>query len=91
MDGSRDDPSAPDSSCSPFEQGRESKARCVWNPKNELTDKAEIDPQTQKTNAWLPKAKGEEGSRRLQNLVSVPRPCHRAILVTHDFSFSNWC
>ena len=45
MNGSRDDHEVPDSSCSPFEQGGESKAYCVWNPKDELTDKAETDPQ----------------------------------------------
>ena len=33
----------------------------MWNKKddiNELIYKAEIDPQTQKTNLWLPKGKG---------------------------------
>ena len=34
----------------------------MWNLKyntNELIYKTEIDPQTQKTNFWLPKGKGE--------------------------------
>ena len=32
-----------------------------FNDTNELIYKTEIDPQTQKTNLWLPKGKGEEG------------------------------
>ena len=34
----------------------------MWNLKkdtNELIYKTQIDPQTQKTNLWLPKGKGE--------------------------------
>ena len=31
------------------------------NSKNELIYKTETDSQTQKTNLWLPKGKGEEG------------------------------
>ena len=27
----------------------------ILNDRNELTDKTEIDPQTQKTNLWFPK------------------------------------
>ena len=38
---------------------------CMWNQKkrdtNELIYKTEIDPQTQKTNFWLPKRKAEGG------------------------------
>ena len=36
----------------------------MWNQKNdtnELTYKMETDPQTQKTNLWLPEKKGGEG------------------------------
>ena len=49
-------------------QNRERKISyitCMWNLKqndtNELIYKTEIDSQTQKTNLWLPKGKGEEG------------------------------
>ena len=80
MNGSRDDHVAPDSSLSPLEQGGESKACCAWNPKDELTDKAETDPQMWKRNAWLPKAKGR-GDPGASTALSVFRPCRRAILV----------
>ena len=37
----------------------------MWNLKkydtNELSDKTEIDSQTEKSNLWLPKGKGGEG------------------------------
>ena len=37
----------------------------MWNLKkndtNEFISKTEIDPQTQKTNLWLPKGKGAGG------------------------------
>ena len=48
----------------------------MWNLKkkndtNELIYKTETDPQTQKTNAWLPKGKrGREGL--IRNLQSTP-------------------
>ena len=42
-----------------------SQRQYMWNfflnDTNELIYKTEIDPQTQKTNLWLPKGKGEEG------------------------------
>ena len=31
------------------------------NDTNELIQKTEIDPQTEKTNLWLPKGKGGQG------------------------------
>ena len=41
----------------------------VWNLKkndtNELIYKTEIDPQTQKTNLWLPKGNGGRGKLRV--------------------------
>ena len=41
----------------------------MWNLKNddtnELIYKADIDSQTQKTNLWLPKGKGEWGRYKL--------------------------
>ena len=39
------------------------------NDTNELIQKTEIDPQTQKTNLWLPKGKAGEGKIRSLGLT----------------------
>lgn len=52
-------------------QGRKRKLRLVKQQAlstagNELIDKAEVDPQPQKTNLWLPERKAGEGSISLR-------------------------
>ena len=44
----------------------------MWNQKNytnELTYKTERDPQTQKTNLWLPKGKGQKKGENIQTTI----------------------